>query len=153
MTIDSILAIEEIKRLKARYFRLLDTKRWSELAELFTPDARFEGPTPTVNYESGPQAFVASVRALFDGAISCHQGYLPEIEILSEDTAHGIWAMHDDVEFPTPRIDGDWVGCTGYSGYGYYEETYRRCGGSWRISSRKLTRLREDRRFHVRDIP
>ena len=34
-----LLAIEEIKQLKARYFRFLDTKDWAGLTTVFTPDA------------------------------------------------------------------------------------------------------------------
>src|SRR3546814_6402828 len=35
----NLLAINEIKSLKARYFRFVDTKDWVGLATLFTPDA------------------------------------------------------------------------------------------------------------------
>ena len=31
--------IELIKQLKAKYFRFLDTNAWSEMAEIFVPDA------------------------------------------------------------------------------------------------------------------
>lgn len=37
----ALLDIEEIKQLKARYFRLLDTRRWDEWAQLFTVDCEF----------------------------------------------------------------------------------------------------------------
>ena len=33
---ESLLAIEQIRQLKARYFRLLDTKQWDEWGEVFT---------------------------------------------------------------------------------------------------------------------
>jgi hypothetical protein len=36
-----LLAIEQVKRLKAAYFRTLDAKLWSELAQLFTPNCEF----------------------------------------------------------------------------------------------------------------
>jgi hypothetical protein len=37
--------IEGIRRLKARYFRLMDTKQWDEWAELFVDEARLRyGP-------------------------------------------------------------------------------------------------------------
>ena len=38
MNADTIADIEEIKQLKARYFRLMDTKQWDEWADLFTDD-------------------------------------------------------------------------------------------------------------------
>ena len=36
--------IEQIKQLKARYFRLLDTKDWDAFAELFTDDCEHHLP-------------------------------------------------------------------------------------------------------------
>ena len=48
MTPDQLADIEEIKKLKARYFRLMDTKRWKEWANVFTDDARLQwGPNPS----------------------------------------------------------------------------------------------------------
>ena len=35
----SLLIREEIKQLKARYFRLMDTKQWQKFAAVFTEDA------------------------------------------------------------------------------------------------------------------
>ncbi len=37
-----LLAIEEIKALKARYFRCMDTKDWDGFAALFTIDASLD---------------------------------------------------------------------------------------------------------------
>ena len=34
--------IEEIKRLKARYFRMMDTKDWDGLAQVFTDDVEID---------------------------------------------------------------------------------------------------------------
>ncbi|HZA87575.1 MAG TPA: nuclear transport factor 2 family protein, partial [Acidimicrobiales bacterium] len=39
MTPDDLVEIEQIHQLKYRYVRLLDQKRWDELAELFVDDA------------------------------------------------------------------------------------------------------------------
>jgi hypothetical protein len=37
-TLERSRAIENIRALKARYFGLMDTKQWDELADVFTPD-------------------------------------------------------------------------------------------------------------------
>jgi hypothetical protein len=39
-----------------------------------------------------------------------------------------------------------WFGAPGVNlrGYGHYHETYEKIDGQWRITSSKLTRLRED---------
>lgn len=40
--------IEQIKQLKAKYFRFVDTKQWDAWGELFTEDviAVYQGPHP-----------------------------------------------------------------------------------------------------------
>ena len=40
--IEMLLAIEEIKQLKARYFRSMDTKEFQTLHTVFAPDATFD---------------------------------------------------------------------------------------------------------------
>ena len=57
---------------------------------------------------------------------------MPEIEILSDSEARGIWAMEDIVEFTGRRLHG----------FGHYHETYRKDGGQWRIARLHLTRTR-----------
>jgi hypothetical protein len=39
---DHLLAIEQIKQLKARYFRCMDTKDWAGLRSVFCDDAVFD---------------------------------------------------------------------------------------------------------------
>ena len=122
---------EAIKKLKARYFRFLDTKRWKEFGELFAEDAFFVNPEtgqPTVH---GRQAIVERVRGFVKDAVTVHHGHMPEIELTGPTTATAIWAMFGVVD------DGDrWQ-----EWYGHYEETYIKIDGEWKIQSSKLTRL------------
>ena len=37
--IERLVAVEEIRQLKARYFRCMDTKDWAGLTDVFAPDA------------------------------------------------------------------------------------------------------------------
>ena len=133
--------IEEIKQLKARYFRLLDTKRWAEWRGVFTDDCRFEGTRRTF-----PDAddFVAATSAWLGPAVTIHHGHMPEIALTGTDTARGIWAMYDWVEFPEPTPEGPFPGGRGFVGSGHYEEAYRREAGAWKIALLRLTRLRLD---------
>ncbi|MBV6761128.1 nuclear transport factor 2 family protein [Rhodococcus opacus] len=140
--------IEQIKRLKSRYFRFMDTKDWESYRTVFTEDVLFdvrggmEATTPGAVYEEPPvtgrDAAVDLIRTSLDGMVSAHQGYLPEIEILSPEAAQGTWAMTDVLRagvgapFRTMR------------GYGHYHETYRRVDGEWRIATLRLTRLLVD---------
>ena len=134
-----LVAVEEIKELKARYFRLMDTKHWDEWADLFTEDCvAWVEDQPDVTYTSRDQ-FVTSTSSILAEAVTVHHGHMPEIRLEpgDDDRAQGIWAMEDYVQIPTP--DGDIT----LKGYGHYHERYRRgSDGRWRIASLRLERLR-----------
>jgi SnoaL-like domain len=138
-----LLEIEAIKRLKAKYFRLMDTKQWEAWAELFSDDARFDGTS------SGPdrESFVAGVSRHLADVRSVHHGHMPEIVLTGPDTARGIWAMFDYLEWQPgsrrPR-GGGLEGQRGLVGFGHYEEEYRKQHGVWKITFLRLTRLRVD---------
>jgi hypothetical protein len=138
----NLQAIEEIKQLKARYFRFLDTKKWNDWGALFTPDANLKvdvaiktwGGEPRIRHDiDGRDAIVAMVSELLREKATVHHGHTPDIEILSETSARGIWAMEDVLE------KADWF----YNGYGHYHETYERIGRRWYIKTLLLTRLHE----------
>jgi hypothetical protein len=131
--------IEAIKQLKARYFRLMDQKKWDEWAMVFAKDAHLVVPEGGVD-ERGRAAVVASVSGVLEGVRTVHHGHMPEIEITGADTARGTWAMFDYVEFP-PNAKGERLGL---QGFGHYTEQYVREDGQWRIASLHLSRLRID---------
>jgi uncharacterized protein (TIGR02246 family) len=134
-----LLDLEEIKRLKARYFRCLDLQEWEEFAQVFARDAVMEVPEAGM-VSRGRDAIVASVRKALVGTRTVHHGHMPELEITGPDTARGSWAMFDYVEWP-PSESGDRVGL---QGYGHYLEEYVREDGQWRIARLHLSRLRID---------
>lgn len=133
-----LCAIEDIKALKARYFRHVDFKQWDEYAGLFAPDLIVYAPDGSESSRGGPE-FAANVRAFLDPAVTIHHGYTPEIEILSPTEARGLWAMHDIL---TWEEGAPGKGFKRMLGWGHYHETYRKVDGGWRIASLKLTRLR-----------
>jgi hypothetical protein len=130
--------VEAIKQLKARYFRLMDTKQWDRWRAVFTDDCGFDG---TSRPYPGPDEFVAGTRERLQDAVTVHQGHMPEIVLTAPDGARGIWAMFDWVEFPDLRDTGRGVN-RGFTGYGHYEESYRKDDGIWRIAFLRLTRLK-----------
>jgi hypothetical protein len=133
--------IEEIKQLKARYFRTLDTKDWPAWRAVFTDDARFDG---TRRAFSGPDEFCGATSAWLKDAVTVHHGHMPEIAFTGPITARGFWAMFDLVQFREPRASDGPYGGAGFIGYGHYEEEYRKTEAGWRISLLRLTRLRVD---------
>lgn len=144
--LDVLLAIEQIKQLKARYFRSMDTKDWGSLEAVFAGDAvmdmrsemrdgRKEG-----GLTQGAAAIVAFMRASIETVTTVHHGHAPEIEILGPDHARGIWAMEDVLRWP----DDSPAPIRNLRGYGHYHETYQKIDGQWRIKTTRLTRLRVD---------
>lgn len=138
--VERLEAIEEIRSLKARYFRFIDTKRWDDLPALFTEDLRIVTPEGKVWLEGGT-AYAQSLRCGLESAVSCHQGLTAEIEITGDGTAQGIWAMQDVIEWQDRHPREGWKAILGR---GHYHETYRREGGRWRIATLSLTRIRLD---------
>lgn len=135
MNLAQLIAIEEIKQLKARYFRLHDSKRWKDLLEVFSEDAVLDAP-PDIHAE-GRQNVVDFMERRNGPSLSIHHGHMPEIEVLDDITARGIWAMSDHVERPHGER-GRWV----QDGYGHYIEEYTKADGQWRIRILRLTRLK-----------
>jgi uncharacterized protein (TIGR02246 family) len=135
MSLEDLTEIEAIRQLKARYFRLMDTKAWEEWADVFTRDARLQwGPEESDAFE-GRDQIVAGVSSALEGAVTCHQGHMPEIELLGETSAKGVWAMSDLIDHSEFDLRG----------YGHYFEEYSKQDGRWRIRNTRLTRLREER--------
>ena len=97
--IQRLLSIEQIKQLKARYFRLMDQKLWDEWGRVFARDAVLDVPEANA-IQHGREAIVAFVSSALTGARTVHHGHMPEIEITGPDSARGAWAMFDYVEWP-----------------------------------------------------
>jgi hypothetical protein len=144
-TIERLAAIEDIKQLKARYFRCMDTKDWAGFADVFASDAVMDmrgemrdGTTEGEGLTTGNHEIAAFVRGAVDAITTVHHGHMPEIEITSATTATGIWAMEDKLRWP------EGAPISTLHGYGHYHEQYERTADGWRISRTTLTRLRID---------
>ena len=138
--IERMTAIEDIRRLKARYFRCLDTKEWDGFRDVFAADAEMDmrpeaGERGLVQ---GNQAIADFVRGVVGDVETVHHGHMPEIDLTSATTATGVWAMEDLLRWPAGGPFGS------MHGWGHYHETYTKEGDSWRIQTLSLTRLRRD---------
>lgn len=133
----TLLEIESIKQLKARYCRHLDTKDWAAWRTVFTDDFVSDTAEAGGKVIDGADEFVAFTRKALGrpAQATAHQVHAPEITLTSATTARGVWALQDVVRFG--------AGVT-LVGYGHYHETYENVAGQWLIKSSKLTRLRED---------
>jgi len=142
-TLEKLLTIEEIKQLKARYFRFIDTRNISEFLNLFTADVEWiwyaeDNVTVNARYD-GIVAFERHLTEIGDPlerGFTVHHGHMPEIEVVDDRNARGIWAMVDYVFVP---------GVMEFTGYGHYHEEYvKGDDGVWRISKSHITRLHVD---------
>lgn len=138
-SIQHLLDIEAIKQLKARYFRCMDTKDWAGFKAVFASTARMLVPEGGVDL-TGNQTIADTISGFLQGATTTHHGHMPEIQITGANTAKGIWAMFDYVQFP----GADGQPGVGLQGYGHYHEEYVREDGEWKIARLELSRLRVD---------
>ena len=139
--------IEEIKQLKYKYQRCLDTKDWEGLAETFTSDA-------STAYSDGQYRFkgldniMAFLRSSPLGEnrifIGVHHVHHPEIKFTSDTTATGLWAMYNDMVNKKQK--------RGLRILGYYRDEYVKTNGQWKISFTGYERILEET-WNREDIP
>ena len=137
-------SLEDIRNLKADYFRHVDAKRWPNLRALFHADARFGGFPFAADDADG---FVSGVSGFLQGVESVHQGFMPRLAVTGDGGIRGIWSMHDYLVWARdsrPYRGAKIPGLYGIRGYGLYEEEYRRLDGRWRIAAMRLVRTRID---------
>lgn len=137
--LERLVAIEEIKQLKARYFRCVDTKDFDGVANVFAEDAvsgPHEGRPGTT---TGNIAIAASISRTLEGVQSIHHGHTPEVSVTSPTTASGVWALEDQMfGWPPGTPEGR------RHGFGHYHETYVKTAAGWRIATMRFERLRVD---------
>src|SRR3954452_24316464 len=94
---ERLVAIEDIRQLKARYFRCMDTKDWAGLTDVFAPDAVLDmsgemGPhaAPGVGVTTGQAEVGSFMKAAVEEITTVHHGHMSEITVTSPTTATGI---------------------------------------------------------------
>jgi len=125
MTPEELCDHEDIKRVKYAYLRCLDQKDWAGLEGVMWENATasysggnytYEGRTEIIEFISqnmGREQFHSS-----------HRVHHPEIEV-NGDLASATWALEDTV------LDTEWKFLL--MGAAFYEDTYERRNGEWRI--------------------
>ncbi|SFG49051.1 SnoaL-like domain-containing protein [Novosphingobium sp. CF614] len=125
--------IEEIKKLKYRYIRLIDAHRFEEWGNAcFTEDCYLS--TTDLGTWIGRDNIVAAVKRAYGTAKTIHQVHMPDITIIGPHTATAIWALSD---YTSWTANGEHVI---EWGRGHYEDSYLRTGQGWRINRTVLVR-------------
>lgn len=137
--VQKLVVLEEIRVLKARYFRYVDTKNWDGFSGLFTVDAQFDITADVPGLVlTGRDAIVGAASAPLRHTVTVHHGHCPEINIVAADEATAIWVMEDRIFWDEKAVDIPFISL---HGFGHYHESYRQIDGCWFISTLKLTRL------------
>lgn len=137
--VDRLIAIEDIKRVKAHYCRAIDEKKLEEWRDVFCADAVALTSHAEGGQIVGVDALIEMTRSVLEGAVTVHHIHAPEIDILSDDEAVGIWAMEDRIYWPVERPN--FFGAKRqFRGTGFYREKYRRIAAGWRIAQIQLMR-------------
>ncbi len=135
---DQLSLINTIRVRKAKYCRFVDTKRWSDLADLLVekPELRFFDPDGKLLYAFDSTAeWIQLMENYLAGAHTIHQVHNDEIEMISDSEVRAIWSMED---YLILAEGGDRP--ASMHGYGHYHETWKSVDGSWRIAVLELRR-------------
>jgi hypothetical protein len=128
MTTDELADIERIKKLKAKYLRFMDQRRWDEWIALFADDATIRVMINDQQFclWTGKAEILAGNSGHNTGNVSIHHAHTPDIEVIGSNRATGAWQLQDTYLRPGGHKD---------ESFGYYEDEYTRIDGIWKIRS------------------
>ena len=120
---ERLAAIEDIKALRARFARCMDTKQWVAMHDTISNDCVFDARMEGVvdDLWIGAEDIVANIRRNLETAVSVHHAHMPEIEITSPTTARALWSFNNR------------------GALGHYQDEYALGDDGWRISAMTMT--------------
>ena len=136
-TLQQLSDLEDIRTLKHRYFRGIDTADLTLLATLFTADINvdYRGGNYRVRLQGRDDMLEFLANSFHSGAVAMHHGHMPEITLTGDDTAEGIWYLEDifiNLESRTHTV-----------GSALYRDQYVREDNVWRIARTEYDRVFE----------
>ncbi len=136
-TLQQLSDIEEIKLVKHRYFRGIDTVDMALVDTLFTDDIEVEflGGDYRVALRGRANMVEFLHNSFHSGCQAMHHGHMPEITFTGADSAEAIWQLEDIF------IDHE----KGEHTYGsaIYHDVMRREDGRWKIARTVYDRVME----------
>ncbi len=136
-TIEQLSDLEDIRTVKHRYFRGIDTADMTLLEPLFTDDidVDYRGGTYRVRLSGKANMLEFLANSFHSDALAMHHGHMPDITLTGPDSAEGSWYLEDifiNVEAKTHTI-----------GTAIYKDVYRRENGRWKIARTEYDRVIE----------
>lgn len=136
-TLQQLSDFEDIRTLKHRYFRGIDTADIELLQSLFTEDVEidYRGGSYRARLTGRDNMIEFLANSFHAGALAMHHGHMPEITLTSEDRAEGIWYLEDIFILLDAGIKTE--------GTALYRDVYRKEAGEWRIARSEYDRVIE----------
>jgi hypothetical protein len=136
-TLQQLSDIEDIKLLKHRYFRGMDTAEWALVETLFTDDVTidYRGGGYRVQSKGKADMMLFLKNSFHSDAVAMHHGNMPEITLTGEDEAEGIWYLFDIFIHAEARSQT--------VGSAIYRDRYLRVDGQWKIAHSEYDRIIE----------
>ena len=135
--VQRLMDMEAVRQLKHAYFRCIDTANFAELATLFHEDVSVDFVGGTYEWKlEGRDEYLESIQKSFTSqAVGHHNGHHPEIQMLSETEATGIWYLTDNMWI----LNGNFF----TTGTAIYWDRYVKLDGRWGIKDTKYRRIYE----------
>ena len=136
-TLQELSDLEDIRRLKHRYFRGIDTADAALLSALFTDDiiVDYRGGNYRVQLQGRADMLEFLANSFHASALAMHHGHMPDITLTGPDSADGIWYLEDifiNLEHRSHTF-----------GSAIYKDAYRREDGLWKIARSEYDRIME----------
>lgn len=131
--------VDEIKQVKYRYLRAIDTKSWGDLHETLaddvTADYGEEGQQGGRMQVTGREHLVEFLRTSLGPAVITDHSVSHPIISVTGDRATGSWYLQDRVVMTDLQLL--------LVGAAYYTDSYVRTGDGWRIATTGFRRTYE----------
>lgn len=136
-TLQQLSDLEDIRTLKHRYFRGIDTADIELLRTLFTEDVEidYRGGSYRARLTGRDNMIEFLANSFHAGALAMHHGHMPEITLKSDDRAEGIWYLEDVFILLEAGIKTE--------GTALYQDEYVKEDGEWKIARSEYDRVIE----------
>lgn len=144
---ERLTAIDEIRQLKAKYWRGVDSHDDELMRSILAEDCVLDfmgcctDPTTGVDHLPAMNMVMTGRDSWHTGnlegpgIITVHQGHQSEITITSENSATGFWHFTDRFFMPEGSPFARLVG------YGNYHETYEKDAEGWKLKTTRVERI------------
>lgn len=144
---ERLAAIEDIRQLKAKYWRGVDSQDDELVRSVLAEDCVLDymgcctDPTSGVDHMPQMNMVLKGRKAWNTGtlegqrSVTVHQGHQSEITVFIDGTAEGIWSFTDRFFMPPGSPFAR------FTGYGRYHDRYVRRDGRWLLKATRIERI------------